>query len=377
MDLSIIIPVYNTEKYLVDCINSAVSLDINKEIIIINDGSTDNGEKIILDYANKYSCVKFFSIQNSGAGLARNVGLKHATGDYIFFMDSDDLIKKSEFEIAFKKTLTEQVDISFFKADFFLDNIPYKNLAHDKKHLERYFNKEYYKIATRVNILEFANAPKHHLNYTLWQYFFKKEIIDTNKIIFDNVRVHEDDLFITRFQLYSKYLLLLNNVCYSRRFRKNSLTTEPNYLFESCKALLVVSNKLTLLYKKSELNDLQKTFLMQTIKLEIFRCVDSSKKLKARRPDIIRGVDSFLSENKNFENSFENKFLFYLNLKHPVLYTLYCKCNSLYWIIRKPIKFVFKKIKRVIKFTLKLPRRTFKFTKRIIKRVLLKLRLWK
>lgn len=92
--ISIIIPVYNTAKYLPSCLNSVVNQTYqNLEIILINDGSTDNSLQIIQKYTKKDSRIKVINQKNQGQSAARNAGLKKATGDYISFIDSDDKIK--------------------------------------------------------------------------------------------------------------------------------------------------------------------------------------------------------------------------------------------------------------------------------------------
>ncbi len=90
---SIIIPVYNVEEYLAECIDSILSQDYNNiQILCINDGSTDNSLKLLEKYAKKDRRIKIFSQKNQGQGIARNVGIKNATGDYIMFIDPDDWI---------------------------------------------------------------------------------------------------------------------------------------------------------------------------------------------------------------------------------------------------------------------------------------------
>ncbi len=103
---SVIIPVYNVEKYLKDALDSVVKQKIgmkNIQLILINDGSTDNSEAICLKYKNKYpENVIYIKKENGGVSEARNVGLKHAKGKYIFFMDSDDKISKNVLCEAYK-----------------------------------------------------------------------------------------------------------------------------------------------------------------------------------------------------------------------------------------------------------------------------------
>ena len=94
--LSILIPAYNVENYIEECINSILNLNIDYEIIIINDGSTDKTLKKIQKY-KKYNYIKIISQENMGISKTRNNLLKSATGKYIFFLDADDYINKENF----------------------------------------------------------------------------------------------------------------------------------------------------------------------------------------------------------------------------------------------------------------------------------------
>lgn len=96
MILSIVIPVYNVQDYLERCLNSVVCCHENEiEIILVDDGSTDNSPIICDNYSKKYNNVKVIHQKNSGLSGARNTGMKHASGDYYFFLDSDDMIDKT------------------------------------------------------------------------------------------------------------------------------------------------------------------------------------------------------------------------------------------------------------------------------------------
>ena len=91
MDVSVIIPVYNTEKYLSACIDSVLQQDnVSFEIILVDDGSTDSSANICDTYAKDYDNIKAIHIQNSGPATAKNIGLKHVQGNYIALTDSDD-----------------------------------------------------------------------------------------------------------------------------------------------------------------------------------------------------------------------------------------------------------------------------------------------
>ena len=98
IDLSIIIPAYNCEKTISRCLDSLVNQNVSKEIIVVNDGSTDGTLDILNKYANNYDFIKVITQENQGQSVARNHGLKIASGKYCFFCDSDDYIDKNLFD---------------------------------------------------------------------------------------------------------------------------------------------------------------------------------------------------------------------------------------------------------------------------------------
>lgn len=112
--ISTIIPVYNSEKYLNKCIDSILNQSIgnnNIEIILVNDGSTDNSKEIIKKYINLYNNIIYIEQENLGAGSARNNGLKNAHGKYISFIDSDDWIETNMYELMYNRALSNEYDI--------------------------------------------------------------------------------------------------------------------------------------------------------------------------------------------------------------------------------------------------------------------------
>ena len=105
MKVSVIVPVYNVEKYLRKCLASLVNQDFEDyEIIIVNDGSPDNSQEIIDEYTKKYKFIRSFTKENGGLSSARNYGIDKARGDYIAFVDSDDYV-----DVAFLKELYEAI----------------------------------------------------------------------------------------------------------------------------------------------------------------------------------------------------------------------------------------------------------------------------
>ncbi len=110
--VTVIIPVYNAEKYLVKCLDSVINQTlIDIEIIIINDGSIDKSEDIIKDYQKKDQRIIYFSHENIGVGLTRNKGLNKATGEYLSFVDNDDYLELDMLEVLYKKAKENDLDI--------------------------------------------------------------------------------------------------------------------------------------------------------------------------------------------------------------------------------------------------------------------------
>ena len=116
MLFTFIVPVYNTSSFLVECINSICKQDyLNFEVILINDGSTDNSNKLCKSLVKRYSCVKYYSKNNEGLGKTRNFGLKKSSGEYIIFVDSDDLFKSNSLNKISEILVECKPDIFVFK----------------------------------------------------------------------------------------------------------------------------------------------------------------------------------------------------------------------------------------------------------------------
>ena len=109
---SIIIPVYNLSDYIKETINNILNQKYkNFELILINDGSTDNTPNILKKFSNKYKNIKMFNKKNGGVSSARNLGLKKANGKYIYFLDGDDKIENDLLSNAYSKLKNNNIDI--------------------------------------------------------------------------------------------------------------------------------------------------------------------------------------------------------------------------------------------------------------------------
>lgn len=223
--LSIIIPVYNTEKYIEECLNSLISqITEDIEIIIINDGSTDNSKHIIEKCVSKN--ILHFEQSNKGVSAARNYGIQMARGKYIYFCDSDDIV-----DCNFINQLNELKNIEFdicgFKYNTFINK--YENTN---------FSKEF-KFVNKVDFVKKVISDNDTLGY-LWNKIFKLSIIKNNQIRFDEtIRVREDELFVLQYAKYADTIILTDNVLYHYRNNPNSVINEDNGMkhISSLKAL--------------------------------------------------------------------------------------------------------------------------------------------
>ncbi|WMJ23076.1 glycosyltransferase family 2 protein [Paludicola sp. MB14-C6] len=139
MKVSVIVPVYNAEKYLEKCLNSLVNQTLNEiEIIIVNDGSTDDSQKIIDQFVQQYPTkIKSFIQKNAGQAVARNFGLKHITGECIGFVDSDDWVDEDMYEQLFHHMIDNDADIAVCDM---VDNYPNKTIYHNSSDITNKFS---------------------------------------------------------------------------------------------------------------------------------------------------------------------------------------------------------------------------------------------
>ena len=228
---SIIVPVYNTEKYINETLNSVLSQNYsNFEIVCVNDGSTDDSLKILNQLSNTDSRVKVIDIKNGGPANARNVGLQNAQGDYILFLDSDDLMEQNALEKINKQIIkNHQPNLLVFSATVFnTDNIPdwvtdsitaYNHVKSDK--------------ACYSSLFEEPTATPF-----LWNKAYKNSFLKDNNISFNTtITIGEDQSFLFRVFTHAGKVVFNSDKIYKYRWqRPNSLMSSfKNKLFDTTK----------------------------------------------------------------------------------------------------------------------------------------------
>ena len=216
---SIIVPVYNTADYLKECFESIFNQTQKEiEIIVINDGSTDDSLHILEEIKKEHPEIKIFSQDNQGLGNSRNKGIDLATGEFIYFMDSDDCLADNALECCYQYAKDYQLDVLMFDAETF------GNIKHDDEHYNRtkiisdqeiVLNGEYF--AERYWLKRFI--PSACLIYTSAQF------IKINKLKFLPKIYYEDNEFHIKLLSLAKRVMYIPQSLYKRRYRKFSITT--------------------------------------------------------------------------------------------------------------------------------------------------------
>lgn len=211
---SIIIPAYNTEDYLKDCLDSVFNQTYkNFEVIVVNDGSTDNSYKIIASYKNQKNLI-VLNQENQGLSVSRNNGVDVAKGEYIIFLDSDDYLELDALEII-DKNLNDE-DVLRFQLTTVDEN---GNM------LKKEFGCEFRNINGPKS---FENIVKEKYIDNAWLYCYQNTFYKDNKFKFKKGFYHEDFGLVPIILLKAKKVSSINNSLYNYRQRKNSIMTTKN-----------------------------------------------------------------------------------------------------------------------------------------------------
>lgn len=223
--ISIVVPVYNTEKYLPECIESILNQAYKDlEIILVDDGSTDSSLMICRKYKDRDSRIKVFHKENSGVSATRNMGIENATGEYISFCDSDDVIAPKLYETLLKQLEQQDVDRVCGGYEYLYPNghtLYCKPRLADGKYLKNDL------LSMMIDDGTLSGFLFSGVNNCI----FKKSIIDENNIRFkEDIKYNEDSLFSFEYALYSNGIYSLqSHPFYSYRQHTSSATkNRPN-----------------------------------------------------------------------------------------------------------------------------------------------------
>lgn len=214
--VSIIVPVYNVEKYLEKCLDSLLNQTLKDiEIICINDGSSDNSLLILENYSRKDNRIKIIDKENEGQAIARNIGLKMATGDYIGFVDSDDWVDLDYFEKLYDTA--EKYDCDIACAGF-------KRCRKNRNSIKKKYTKELVFITANDKVRA-DNLPND--NY-VWNKLYKRDAWVNNNFEFQKGRYFEDIALVIKLLHKMGKMVTVPKIYYNYRVNPNSTVTNQS-----------------------------------------------------------------------------------------------------------------------------------------------------
>ena len=286
--VSVIVPVYNVEKYIEKCLNTLVNQTLQDiEIIVVNDGATDNSEKIINEFLEKYpEKIVYLKKENGGLSDARNFGIPYAKGEYIAFVDSDDYVETFMYEEMYEIAKKENSDM--VECDFIWE----------------YPNK------SRIDTGEIYNNKKEmaqKVRVVAWNKLIKKSILDETKIEFPKGYRYEDLEFTYKLIPYLDKVSFLKKPCVHYIQRDNSISNTQN---ERTKEIFDILDHIIDYYKEKGIYEEYKTELEYTY-TRIVLCSSLLRMCKVKDKEIKKKLLNLAWDNLNnrFPNWKKNKIL--------------------------------------------------------------------
>ena len=213
--ISVIIPIYNDEKYLGQCLDSIITQTFTDiEILCINDGSSDNTAEILEEYGKRDSRIRIFTQTHKGTSSARNVGLNHACGDYIYFADSDDYIDRNTLETIYSITTEKDLDVLIFKLVSFDNYTDERNYHYsDMPFLAEFEDTVFSHMDIKDHLLE--------IDVTLYTKLFKSEVL--SDVRFEEGLIFEDNLFFIKYIFNCDRISFYDECLYNKRIHNHSI----------------------------------------------------------------------------------------------------------------------------------------------------------
>lgn len=220
--VSLIVPVFNTEKYLRKCLDSLVSQTLRDiEIVCVNDGSSDSSPAILAEYAQRDARIRVVSQPNRGLSAARNAGLRVVSGEYLLFMDSDDRLDAAAADRLYERAVKDRLDLLFYNADCFADSLEAESRS---KSLAAYYrrSREYAEVKSGADLAAEMRSNGDYLCsacLALW----RTEFLRANGLEFTVGILHEDTDFTFRALLLAERAAHMDAVFFHRRVRGGSI----------------------------------------------------------------------------------------------------------------------------------------------------------
>jgi len=299
--VSIIVPVYNVEKYLERCLKSLITQTLKEiEIIVVNDGTKDNSQNIIDKYAMKDSRIKAYIKENGGLSDARNFGLKYATGEYVGFVDSDDFVENDMFEKMYNKAKKNDFDVVLCNLNYIYESKKVfcsSNIQYDLLNPEQIKNKMVY------------------IYPAAWNKIYKKSVID--KFKFKKGIWYEDVEFMYRILPYINSIGVVNEPLYQYVQRDGAIThTFNDKIFD----YIDIWNGMLSFYKKNKIFDKYICELEYCYVRYLYATMIKGLTKTNNREKLVNGINLSIKNVKiNFPNYKKNKYIRKISIKNIYL----------------------------------------------------------
>ena len=327
MKFSIIVPIFNCQKYLTKCINSLRNQTYkNLEIICIDDGSTDNSKQIIEEFSKQDKRIKLITQQNQGVSVARNNGIKIATGEYIMFVDADDWLDFNTCEILYHILQNQnEIDIIWFQTRV------WENPHFSKYQKTPLLKNKFYRFSDKI-----FETYKSFTFLSACDKSYKTSFLKQNNILFTHgIKCFEDGIFVTKVFLSNPQIYMLNIHLYNYLMNHNSVTHKNAY--DVLKMNLEGYYSLQNMFSTSKVDFLDKVKIMS---FDYFLNNICSlwtnlyfSKYKQEYLDILNTIENAI---KNLIENNSDKLLGLQNLKFNKQISKY-HLSWLYWKIVRPI----------------------------------------
>lgn len=325
--LSIIIPVYNVEKYLEKCINSIlIQNDLNQiEIILVDDGSTDESGRICDEIELKAPNISTYHKRNGGLSDARNYGLNLCNGEYVFFVDSDDEICEASLSIILDNLKKFSPEILLFDA---------KSIDEDGKDIKRDYKFIHDGCVTKKCVSGNEIISSQLRNFgdfitTVWLGVYKKEYLIENNLLFEKGLIHEDELWTPKTLLCAEKVYYHNEEFYKYRIRNNSIMRDNKSNEEKhIKAFIYIYSSLYYYYNFKIADMVLKRYMLDNLCNRYLYIIVKYKLHKYR--DLYKQVDKKIIYSCSY--SLKNKIRSIILLLNKYVYSI------IFGVIRNVIK---------------------------------------
>lgn len=235
--VSIVIPVYNTESYIGEAIESIRRQTLKEiEIIVVDDGSADRSLSIVQSLSDEDPRIQVYTQANSGVSAARNKGLQYVKGEFLYFLDSDDLLEADALETCYRKCTEEKLDFVFFDAE----SIDPGNRYATQSYLHTFSSTE--KTARGIDVLR-GQLDNATYRSPVWLNFIRTSYLQQHRFSFYPGIIHEDELFCFLLYVHAERVGYISRTFSKRRWRGDSIMTQK-FSWENITGYLTVTEEI-------------------------------------------------------------------------------------------------------------------------------------